>query len=146
MSLTAEDLTQIRTVVVDAVNDAIDLLVTPRFDEVDARMDGLEGRMDGLEGRMDKFDARMDKLEGRMSQQESAQTETNRRLSSIERTLSSIDARLETLENDVKALYELVGEQAPEFDKAYIKLSTEDKLRTIHTHSLRLAKQLGIEL
>jgi uncharacterized coiled-coil protein SlyX len=126
MSLTKQDLADIRTVVYDAINDSFEALSAPRFDALEERIDGLESRM---------------------SAQESAQQETNRRLTSIETKLEAIESDIETLKNDVKALYELTGKPLlPSFDKEFEKLSKEDKVRTLHAYTLKLAKQLNIHL
>lgn len=140
MSLTTQDLSQIRTVVVDAVNDAIDALVTPRFDE-------LENRMDRLEEQVGRLEARVSSLEERLTALEVVQNETNRRLSDMERRLSSIEADIATVKNDVMALYELAGKpMVLSFDKGFDALSNVDKLRTLHDYNLKLAKHLGIKL
>ena len=157
MSLTKQDLTDIR----DVVLDALDVAVNPRLDSLEAhvdrldlrmdsletKVDRLEGRMDGLEGKMDGLESRMDNLEGKMSAQELAQRETNRHLGSIEKTIENIDGRLMAIEADVKQLYRMSGtEKTVAFGKKFSALPPEQKLRTLHGELLNLAKQLHVEL
>lgn len=154
MSLTKQDLADIRGVVVDAINESFEVLSAPRFDALESRMGGLEGRMDGLEGRMDRLEGRMDSLDGRMDGldgQMNSQTigilETNRTLRSVVDRLDAIEADIKRLKNDVMALYQLTATPIlPAFSKTFDKLSNEDKVRTLHAHTLALAKQLNIEL
>lgn len=126
MSLTKQDLSDIRTVVVDAFNESFEQLSTPRFDALETRMDGLQGRMSGFE---------------------SEQRVTNRQLSSIESKLAAIEADIETMKNDIMALYELVSKQTtPLISKSYDNLSQEDTLRSLHAQTLKIAEQLNIKL
>lgn len=142
MSLTKDDLTAIRGIIVDAFEQ----LSVPRFDALEERMDRMETKMDGMEKRMDRMDGRMGSMEGHMAAQESTQRETNRRLDKIEAKLETIEDEIETLKNDVMALYELVGKSAPTLDETFDISTNEQKLRTLHTYITRLAKQLNIQL
>ncbi len=83
MSLTDQDLTEIRYVILDA----LDVVVNPRFDS-------LEGQIDGLGSRV--------------SQVEIGLHETNRRLSSVETRLTNVEGSVTALHNDVIELYEMV--------------------------------------
>lgn len=142
MSLTKQDLTDIR----DVVLDALEVAVNPRLDNLEIKVDRLEGRMDGLEGQMEGLDRRMEGLEGRMAAQESGQRETNHRLSSIEASLENIDGRLLALEADIKQLYKMLGAKNVALSKKFSALPPEQKLRTLHGELLNLAKQLHVEL
>lgn len=129
MSLTKDDLTDIRTVILEA----LEVAVNPRFDSLESKVDKLEGRMDGLEARM--------------LAQESAQRETNHRLTSVEAKLENVDGRLQAIEADVKELYGMVGKVVPaSFDKDFAKLSPEQKLHKLHAHLHTLARHMQIEL
>lgn len=133
MSLTKQDLADIRLVVVAAINDSFELLSAPRFD--------------ALEGRIENLDGRMGNLEGRVGNLETGQSATNRHLEAIDRRLDSIDSSIETLKNDVMALYDLLGESIyPVPDKDFEHLGNEDKVRALYAHTLKLAKKLNIEL
>jgi predicted nuclease with TOPRIM domain len=131
MSLTKQDLTDIRTVVLDA----LEAVVEPRFD-------ALEGRMDNVEGGLDK-------VEGGLQGLEREQATTNQRLSSLEQKVDNLDGRLEALENDIKALYEMTPPSARQTHVAspsYKKLSQQDKLVVLNQELLALAKAAGVSL
>lgn len=148
MSLTKQDLSQIRTIVVDTVNDAIETLISPRFDSLERRMDGLEKRMDALEERMSGLEGRMDGLEGRMDGLEIQQRETNKRLTSLEQQVNNVDGRLKAVENDIKELYLLVTKQDHPYigAKAYLALTDSKKIQILHGAVTSLAKHVGIKL
>lgn len=127
MSLSKQDLSDIR----DVVLDALDVAVNPRLDSLESKVDSLENRMDSMEGRM--------------AAQESAQHETNRRLGAIESQLDSMDGRLEALEADVKELYAMVGGHATG-GKSFGRQTPERKLRLLYAEVTALARELHVEL
>lgn len=133
MSLTTQDLQDIRNVVVDAINESFEVLSTPRFD--------------ALEERMDRLETRMDRLETKTQALETAQSQTNRRLEAIETKLEVIEADIETLKNDVEALYELASKpMLPALDEEFEKLSKQDKLYVLRSYIYKLAEQSNIQL
>lgn len=151
MSLTSQDLSSIR----DVILDALDVAVNPRLDalenqvdKIEGRMDGLEEKMGGLESRMGGLETRMGGLEGKMTAQESQQQETNRRLASIETKLEDIEGQLIALNNDVKELYAITGnlQHSAITDKQFKHLPNDKKLLTLHSEVTILAKRLGVEL
>ena len=116
MSLSKEDLSDVRDIVIDA----LEALVLPRFDNLEHRMDRLEGRMDGLEnrmgnleGRMDGLEGRMGSIEGRMGNLEVGQHEQTRQIRALSDNINNIDRRLKALEADIKELYAMVGTIQP---------------------------------
>ncbi len=137
MSLTKQDLVDIRGIVIDA----IDTLVTPRFDRLEERMDKLELRMQALEERMDVLEKRMGTLEVN-------QEEMNLRLTRIEFGMGDIRGRLEAVENDIKALYRLVKKQAhPTIgSKTYRALPDTKKILVLNTAITALARELDVHL
>ncbi len=80
MSLTQDDLTAVR----DVVLEALDIAVNPRLDRLENRMDGLETQGGSLETRMSGIEVEVKGLKAE-------QFETNRRLSAIETKLEDID-------------------------------------------------------
>lgn len=87
MSLTEQDLDQIRTVVVDAINESFEVLSAPRFDQ--------------LESQLAKHTVMLGEHSSTLLGQ-------GRQLAKIETTVSNIDGRLQAIESDVKELYHMV--------------------------------------
>lgn len=140
MALTNQDLADIRSVVVDAINESFELLSAPRFDALETRMDRLEARMDRLEVRMEKLEVQVGNLEVRM-------TSVERRVGAIEARLEKIEADMETLKNDVEALYRLAVTPLPtSLDEEFEKLDNKEKLRVLRSHLFKLAEQSNIKL
>lgn len=96
MSLTKQDLGNIQDIILDALN----VVVNPRFDYLEAKVEGLDNRMSNMEIRFGGLENRVDGLE-------SAQHETNRRLSSVETRLTNVEGGVMALHNDVIELYEM---------------------------------------
>jgi archaellum component FlaC len=130
MSLTAQDLKDIRTIVIDA----FETLSTPRFDEIDERFKKVDARFENLEVRVGNIKTRVGQIETR--------------LGSIDNRLENIEGRLEALENDVKDLYRITAaiQSGTITDKQFASQSTEKKLFTINAEVLALAKKLGVSL
>lgn len=122
MSLTKQDLADIRNVVLEA----LDTLVNPRFDRIEAKLDDHSAIL---------------------ADHSAILAEQNRRLDSIEGRLDRLEGRMQALENDIKELYGMVGQptaNAP--DKRLAKLSPEQQLRQIHHEVLNLARHMHVEL
>ena len=120
MSLTKQDLKDIRIVVLDA----IDFAVTPRLETLEAKVSNLE------------------------SEFRSFKSEVNARLYNIESQLDTVDGRLKAVEADVKELY-LLASKKLSFDfgsKKYQKLPNHKKIQILDREISLVAKDLGIAL
>jgi chromosome segregation ATPase len=126
MSLTAEDLSQVRDVVVDAITTAIQELILPRFDEHDKRLAAIERDIRELKTEMRDARIGLGRIGGR---------------------LDSLEGRVESLEADIKELSAVVAAQGPSYtDKTFAKLSAEQKVPRIHENVKLLAREMGVTL
>lgn len=138
MSLTKQDLSDIRGVVVDAINESFEVLSVPRFDALEARMDRIELHMDSFEARLERQEKELrdfrDKVQVRFDQMDVQMQELN--------------AKITMLDEDVNTLYALLEsyKTANPGQKAFTRLSIEKKLATLHTELHKTAKQAGIDL
>jgi chromosome segregation ATPase len=130
MSLSKEDLADIRTLIVEGTMEALNAVVIPRLDEHDKRFEAIDKRFDQIEAHLAEHDRRFDALD--------------RRLDNIEHRLTKLEGRVEALENDVKELYDLVPAWARDSDNA--NLSPEERLRQLYGSVQALAHELNIEL
>ena len=129
MSLTDEDLSQVRDVVVSAIQE----LVLPRFDQHDARFDAQDARFDALDHRLTRLEADIKAVEIDMRQ--------------VKSTLGKLDGRSEGLEADVKELYSMVAAQKPTYtDKQFANLSTEQRVIQMYEAVRLIAREMGITL
>jgi hypothetical protein len=107
MSLTEEDISQIRDVVVSAIQD----LVLPRFDEHDRSLEALDNRLARLESNVKAVEIDMRQVKG---------------------TLGKLEGYVEALHADVKELFAMVAAQKPSYiDKVFAKQSIEQKVLRI---------------
>lgn len=122
MSLTEEDLSQVRDVVVSAIQE----LVLPRFDEHDKRFNAIERDIREL-----KEDVRV--LKSGMRE--------------VKEHLGRLDGRIESLEADIKELYAMAKAQKPTYsDSKFARLSAEQKVLRMYENVKLLAQEMGITL
>lgn len=145
MSLTKQDLSDIRGVVVDAINESFEVLSVPRFDALEARMDRIETRMDRIELRMDSFEARLERQEKELHD---FRDKVQVRFDQMDAQMQELNAKITMLDEDVKTLYALLEsyKTVSSDQKAFTRLSIEKKLATLHTELHKTAKQAGIDL
>lgn len=118
MSLTINDLQQIRTIVTEVVKDEVSVQITP----ITTHLDSIEGRFDRIDGRLVSTDGRFDRIDGR--------------LDSMDGRLDSIDGRLTGVENDVKEIYYMVADIQKAGKKTAKRLTIVEN--TQFNHSLKL--------
>lgn len=122
MSLTDEDLSQVRDVVVSAIQE----LVLPRFDEHDRRLQAIESDIRELKEDVGILKADMREVKDR---------------------LSHLEGRVEAIEADVKELYIMLKAQRPTYaDKKFAKLSVEQKVLQMYEDVKLLAQEAGVTL
>ncbi len=88
MSLSQDDLKQIKNIVATEVSTSVDNLaqITARgFLEVDKRLDGVDQRLDCVEKRMDGVEKHMDSVEKHMDGIESSLNDVELRLEKVEK-------------------------------------------------------------
>ena len=127
MSLTKQDLSEVKEIVVGAIVEAIDTMVSPRFDILEADVAELKTDVAIL-----KSDVSTLKTEMR----------------EVKQTLQTMDGRMEALENDVRELYGMVAElqKAKKENHKFNKLPLEKKILQTHAELLLIAKEAGVVL
>lgn len=123
MSLTKQDLVDIRGVVLDA----LDVAVNPRLDVIESDIDELKTDVSELKSDFSELKSDMRK---------------------VKKSLENLEGRVEALESDVREIYlmqkNLQKSQAP--NKQFNKLTLEQKLLKINAELLATAKEAGISL
>lgn len=148
MSLTSEDLDQVRGVVVDVVTTAIQELVLPRFDEHDKRFEKLESDMTEVKEdvRILKEDVRVLKDDVRILKDDVHILKEDMR--EAKDSLGRLEGRADALEADIKELYVMVraGHQPSYTDKKFAKLSIDQKVLQMYEDVKLLAREAGVTL
>ena len=129
MSLSKEDLADIRKLIVEGTMEALNAIVIPRLDEHDQQFEAIDKRFDAIDKRFDEHDRRFDEID--------------RRLGNIETRLASLEGRVEALESDVKELYGMI----PDWNlSSGSELPPEQRLRQLYAAVQTLARELKVEL
>ncbi|GEM_PF-2192406 len=140
MSLTDEDLTQVRSIVVDTVTTAIQELILPRFDEHDRRFDILEADMIHV-----KEDIGVLKQDVAVLKEDVRVLKSDMR--EVKDRLGGLEGRVEAMEADIKELYAMVAAQKPEYSNSKLtKLSVEQKVLRMYEDVKLLAREAGVTL
>ncbi len=133
MSLTAADLQAIKTVVIDGINEAIEVLILPRFE-------ALEAKVALLCQAIEQLNLQVTSLENRVSALEHSGSILELRMSSLEATIESIDGRLQAVENDITEIYQML-KQSPRHAfgvSNYSRLTNSQKLDVLSREIVRL--------
>ena len=127
MSLTKQDLADVKEIVVVSIVEAIDTMISPRFDSLENDVAILKSDVAIL-----KSDVSTLKTEMR----------------EVKQTLHTMDGRMEALENDVKELYGMVADlqRAKKENQKFNKLPLEKKILQTHADLLLVAKEAGVVL
>lgn len=151
MSLTEEDLTQVRDIVIEAIQ----AVVVPRFDELKTDIAGIKGDIRVLKEDVAalkedvaalKEDVRILKSEMREVKEDVRILKSDMR--EVKDSLSRLEGRLDALEADVKELYKMIaaaGRQGSG-DKKLARLSIEQKVLKMYEDFQLLAKEAGVTL
>ena len=149
MSLTKQDLSQIRTV----FNEAFEALAVPRFDAIEERLDRIENRVDHVEKVQDEHSETlrehsvMLQEHGKTLREHSAMLrEHSEQLNNLQQTATNIEGRLTALEADVKELYRMLAKRQNGLPDDLSKKDTEQKVIAMYQDVLAIAKQLGVRL
>lgn len=159
MSLTKDDIAQIRDVVVDVATPMFEHVIETlggRIDGVESRLDGVESRLGGVEFRLGNVESRLDGVESRLggleSEFRSFKAETRSKFSALEERLEdqtlTIQERLGHMEHDITFLYKLVDkmEHGTPAEKKFAKLTIEKQVPVMYRSLQAIAKKAGVEL
>ena len=124
MGLTKQDLADIRSVTTEVVMEALEEVVNPRLDALEQEM-----RENSVV----------------LNEHTRLHHEHANRLRILTDKSDDILGRLEAVEVDIKELYNLFDAGTP-FDKKFVHLPPEQKVRKLHAAVLALAEQLHVEL
>lgn len=123
MSLTKQDLSDVRDVIIGA----IDTMVSPRFDTLEQDVSVLKSDVSVLKSDVSSLKSEM--IE-------------------VKRSLHNLVGKAEGLENDVREIYTMLAELQKDnrANKRFSRMSLEEKLLQTHTDLVQLAKEAGVSL
>ena len=162
MALTNDDKQWIKEAIVEGVNGALETIVLPRFDAVEADISelkrdvsGLKEDVSGLKEDVSSLKSDMHEVKSRLDSVESDIREVKDRLNGVESEmrevkdrLGRVEGELQALTNDIKEIYDVIYSKPNKtlMSASFAKMSSKEKLLVINEELLKIAKDTGVVL
>ena len=141
MALTNDDKQWIKEAIVEGVNGALETIVLPRFDAVEADISELKRDVSGLKEDVSSLKSDMHEVKSRLDSVESEMREVKGRLERVE-------GELQALTNDIEEIYDVIYSKPNKtlMSASFSKMSSKEKLLVINEELLKIAKDTGVVL
>ncbi|MFC2431284.1 MAG: hypothetical protein ACFNS6_02160 [Candidatus Saccharimonas sp.] len=155
MALTNDDKQWIKEAIVEGVNGALETIVLPRFDAVEADISELKRDVSGLKEDVSSLKSDMHEVKSRLDSVESDIREVKDRLNGVEsemrevkNRLGRVEGELQALTNDIKEIYDVIYNKPNKtlMSASFAKMSSKEKLLVINEELLKIAKDTGVVL
>ena len=162
MALTNDDKQWIKEAIVEGVNGALETIVLPRFDAVEADISELKRDVSGLKEDVSvlkedvsSLKSDMREVKSRLDSVESDIREVKDRLNGVESEmrevkdrLGRVEGELQALTNDIEEIYDVIYSKPNKtlMSAGFAKMSSKEKLLVINEELLKIAKDTGVVL
>lgn len=155
MTLTNDDKQWIKEAIVEGVNGALETIVLPRFDAVEADISELKRDVSGLKEDVSSLKSDMREVKSRLDSVESDIREVKDRLNGVEsemrevkNRLGRVEGELQALTNDIEEIYDVIYSKPNKtlMSASFAKMSSKEKLLVINEELLKIAKDTGVVL
>ena len=155
MALTNDDKQWIKEAIVEGVNGALETIVLPRFDAVEADISELKRDVSGLKEDVSSLKSDMHEVKSRLDSVESDIREVKDRLNGVESEmrevkdrLGRVEGELQALTNDIEEIYDVIYGKPNKtlMSASFSKMSSKEKLLVINEELLKIAKDTGVFL
>ena len=155
MALTDDDKQWIKEAIVEGVNGALETIVLPRFDAVEADISELKRDVSGLKEDVSSLKSDMREVKSRLDSVESDIREVKDRLNGVEsemrevkNRLGRVEGELQALTNDIEEIYDVIYSKPNKtlMSASFAKMSSKEKLLVINEELLKIAKDTGVVL
>lgn len=162
MALTNDDKQWIKEAIVEGVNGALETIVLPRFDAVEADISELKRDVSGLKEDVSvlkedvsSLKSDMREVKSRLDSVESDIREVKDRLNGVEsemrevkNRLGRVEGELQALTNDIEEIYDVIYGKPNKtlMSASFAKMSSKEKLLVINEELLKIAKDTGVVL
>lgn len=155
MALTNDDKQWIKEAIVEGVNGALETIVLPRFDAVEANISELKRDVSGLKEDVSSLKSDMHEVKSRLDSVESDIREVKDRLNGVEsemrevkNRLGRVEGELQALTNDIEEIYDVIYGKPNKtlMSASFSKMSSKEKLLVINEELLKIAKDTGVVL
>ena len=155
MALTNDDKQWIKEAIVEGVNGALETIVLPRFDAVEADISELKRDVSELKEDVSSLKSDMREVKSRLDSVESDIREVKDRLNGVEsemrevkNRLGRVEGELQALTNDIEEIYDVIYDKPNKtlMSASFAKMSSKEKLLVINEELLKIAKDTGVVL
>ena len=155
MALTNDDKQWIKEAIVEGVNGALETIILPRFDAVEADISELKRDVSELKEDVSSLKSEMREVKSRLDSVESDIREVKDRLNGVEsemrevkNRLGRVEGELQALTNDIEEIYDVIYDKPNKtlMSASFAKMSSKEKLLVINEELLKIAKDTGVVL
>lgn len=134
MALTNDDKQWIKEAIVEGVNGALETIVLPRFDAVEADISELKRDVSELKEDVSGLKEDVSSLKSDMRE--------------VKDRLGRVEGELQALTNDIKEIYDVIYSKPNKtlMSASFAKMSSKEKLLVINEELLKIAKDTGVVL
>lgn len=162
MALTNDDKQQIKEAIVEGVNGALETIVLPRFDAVEADISelkrdvselkedvsGLKEDVSSLKSDMREVKSRLDSVESDIREVKDRLNGVESEMREVKNRLGRVEGELQALTNDIEEIYDVIYSKPNKtlMSASFAKMSSKEKLLVINEELLKIAKDTGVVL
>lgn len=162
MALTNDDKQWIKEAIVEGVNGALETIVLPRFDAVEADISelkrdvselkedvsGLKEDVSSLKSDMREVKSRLDSVESDIREVKDRLNGVESEMREVKNRLGRVEGELQALTNDIEEIYDVIYSKPNKtlMSASFAKMSSKEKLLVINEELLKIAKDTGVVL
>ena len=162
MALTNDDKQWIKEAIVEGVNGALETIVLPRFDAVEADISelkrdvselkedvsGLKEDVSSLKSEMREVKSRLDSVESDIREVKDRLNGVESEMREVKNRLGRVEGELQALTNDIEEIYDVIYSKPNKtlMSASFAKMSSKEKLLVINEELLKIAKDTGVVL
>jgi len=162
MALTNDDKQWIKEAIVEGVNGALETIVLPRFDAVEADISelkrdvselkedvsGLKEDVSSLKSDMREVKSRLDSVESDIREVKDRLNGVESEMREVKNRLGRVEGELQALTNDIEEIYDVIYDKPNKtlMSASFAKMSSKEKLLVINEELLKIAKDTGVVL
>ena len=148
MALTNDDKQWIKEAIVEGVNGALETIVLPRFDAVEADISELKRDVSGLKEDVSGLKEDVSVLKEDVSVLKEDVFSLKSDMREVKGRLERVEGELQALTNDIKEIYDVIYSKPNKtlMSASFAKMSSKEKLLVINEELLKIAKDTGVVL
>ena len=148
MALTNDDKQWIKEAIVEGVNGALETIVLPRFDAVEADISELKRDVSELKEDVSVLKEDVSGLKEDVSVLKEDVFSLKSDMREVKGRLERVEGELQALTNDIKEIYDVIYSKPNKtlMSASFAKMSSKEKLLVINEELLKIAKDTGVVL